>query len=173
MGQTAGLGYLPNTRWPNVFMSTAFDLANPPGTKCFWGCVHVFNKQAAAHRLALAARGLVYKEKVVYMGPVVTSVNATAGPAAVITYSEGTEGKGLLLRGSYGFEVLAGTIWQRVPIVANTATTVTIKSSSEFTMVRYGYDDMPSVFYGTGPAVFNTEGIPANPGMWNITTSTY
>ena len=26
MGQTAGYGYAPNKRWPNAFMSTAFDL---------------------------------------------------------------------------------------------------------------------------------------------------
>ena len=46
MGQTAGYGYAPNKRWPNAFMSTAFDLMNPPGTKCVAGCIHIFNKQA-------------------------------------------------------------------------------------------------------------------------------
>ena len=69
MGQTGGYGFAPNKRWPNVFMATAFDLANPPGTHCFWGCVHIFNKQAVAHRLALAARAVVYEEgSLVYLG---------------------------------------------------------------------------------------------------------
>ena len=81
------------------FMATAFDLANPPGTKWYRpgpiplalstqvlpflllmrshqrcrliriggylsvsGCVHIFNKQAVAHRLAVAARKTVYGE---------------------------------------------------------------------------------------------------------------
>ena len=80
MGQTADYGYAPNPRWPHSFMATAFDLANPPGTHCVAGCIHIFNKQArrwyfldlislavlltskasmlqaVAHRLALAAR---------------------------------------------------------------------------------------------------------------------
>jgi hypothetical protein len=42
MGQTAGFGYAPNKRWPNAFMSTGFDLMNPPGTKCVAGCIHIF-----------------------------------------------------------------------------------------------------------------------------------
>ena len=69
MGQTAGYGYAPNARWPRAFMSTAFDLANPPGTKCIAGCIHIFNKQAVAHRLALAARSMIYNESIVFSGP--------------------------------------------------------------------------------------------------------
>lgn len=45
MGQTNGYGFAPNPVWPNTFMATAFDLANPPGTKCLAGCIHIFNKQ--------------------------------------------------------------------------------------------------------------------------------
>ena len=41
MGQTGGFGYAPNSRWPNSFMSTAFDLANPPGAHCVAGCIHI------------------------------------------------------------------------------------------------------------------------------------
>ena len=63
MGQTAGYGYAPNSAWPRTFMATALDLANPPGTKCYCGCVHIFNKQAVGHRLAVAARATVYGEK--------------------------------------------------------------------------------------------------------------
>jgi hypothetical protein len=37
--------------------------------------------------------------------------------------------------------------------------------------VRYAYDDMPSVFFGTGPAVFNAEGLPATPGIFSVVQS--
>ena len=53
MGQTADFGTAPNAAWPHSFMATAFDLANPPHTTCFWGCVHIFNKQVVAQRLTL------------------------------------------------------------------------------------------------------------------------
>jgi hypothetical protein len=38
---------------------------NPPGTHCVAGCIHIFNKQAVAHRLALAARHMIYNESLV------------------------------------------------------------------------------------------------------------
>ena len=36
------------------------------------------------------------------------------------------------------------------------------------TFLRYAYDDAPSIFTGTGLAVFNGEGLPASPGLWNV-----
>ena len=81
MGQTGGFGYAPNKRWPRAFMSTAFDLMNPPGTHCIAGCIHIFNKQAVAHRLALAARHMIYQEKLVFSGPRI--VSASEGSTAV------------------------------------------------------------------------------------------
>ena len=39
------------------------------GTHCIAGCIHIFNKQTAAHRLALAARNMIYAEKLVFAGP--------------------------------------------------------------------------------------------------------
>ena len=112
LGQTAGYGYAPNAAWPNTFMGTAFDLANPPGTKCVSGCIHIFNKQAAAHRLALAARGVVYNQTgLVFSGPRATGVaRAAAGATVVVQYaaSPGLEGGGLKMRGQYGFDVCYG-----------------------------------------------------------------
>ena len=97
MGQTANFGYAPNKRWPNAFMSTGFDLMNPPGTKCISGCIHIFNKQAVAHRLALAARAMIYKEqKLVFSGPRIASA-ALAGSTLTVKYDTmGTEGAALL-----------------------------------------------------------------------------
>ena len=135
MGQTAGYGYAPNIVWPKVFMATALDLANPPGTKCFAGCVHLFNKQAVAHRLVLAARSVVYGEmSLVYSGPRVEHVRF-GGCSVTLTYGVGTEGKGLALRSGYGFEVCGAdcnatasdpAVWRPAAVAASTRTTITI-----------------------------------------------
>merc|ERR1712232_583976 len=85
MGQTADYGYAPNDVWPHTFMATAFDLANPPGSHCLGGCIHIFDKQAVAHRLAVAARHIVYGEGLVYSGPRVVSVTAH-GTSATLRY---------------------------------------------------------------------------------------
>eukprot|EP00937_MAST-01D_sp_MAST-1D-sp2_P001120 g1120.t1 len=199
MGQTAGYGYAPNARWPNAFMGTAFDLANPPGSHCIAGCIHIFNKQAAAHRLALGARRVAYGEAgLVFSGPRVEGVavapvargveeaGAGAAVAATVTYGAvGTEGAGIVLRGAYGFEGSAdgGKTWVRGNATAATKTTVTVAfpaaalagagagagAGAALTHVRYAFDDAPSIFTGTGPAVFNGEGLPATPGMYNVT----
>ena len=34
------------------------------------------------------------------------------------------------------------------------------------------YDDMPSAFYNTGPAVYNGEGLPATPGVYRVLSMT-
>lgn len=175
MGQTAGYGYAPNPRWPNAFMGTAFDLANPPGTKCIAGCIHIFNKQCAAHRLAVAARSMIYNETIVYSGPRITSA-AVSGSVLTLTYDKvGTEGQGIKLRGSYGFEVtMDGTNWTRVNATSATQNTVSVALPSaglQLKQVRYCFEDQPSIFLGTGPAVFNGEGLPATPSMINITSS--
>ena len=93
-------------------LSKAFDLGNPKGTECFSGCVHIFNKQAVAHRLSLASRAIAYNASgVVYSGPRVGSVVLQGGGAAaalLVTYvGPGVEGGGLKLRSTYGFEVCA------------------------------------------------------------------
>ena len=180
MGQTAGYGYAPNIVWPKVFMATALDLANPPGTKCFMGCVHIFNKQAVAHRLVLAARSVVYGEmSLVYSGPRVEHVRFGGG-SVTLTYGVGTEGKGLALRSGYGFEVCGAdcnatasdpAVWRPAAVAASTRNTITItspgfSSSNTIGAVRYAFDEMPSLFYGTQLAVYNGEGLPATPGVY-------
>jgi sialate O-acetylesterase len=119
LGQTAGYGYAPNPYLTNTFMASAFELGNPHGTECLAGCVHIFNKQAVAHRLALAARALVYNESnLVYSGPRIKTITLQGGGAAaalLVTYSgPGVEGGGLKLRSKYGFEVWCSVIRQRL-----------------------------------------------------------
>lgn len=180
MGQTANFGYAPNARWPNAFMSTGFDLMNPPGTKCIAGCIHIFNKQAVAHRLALAARSLIYAEKLVFSGPRVVSASVSAGTLTVQYGPIGTEGTGIRLRGGYGFEVSStptdptgknGT-WTRVNVTSATKDTVMVAGiTGPVAAVRYGWEDSPSIFTNTGPAVFNGEGLPATPSLFQTVTT--
>merc|ERR1711939_382080 len=88
MGQTADYGYAPNDAWPHTFMAAALDLSNPPGTHSLAGNIHIFNKQAVGHRLAAAARHVVYgEEELVYSGPRVISVEKpSVGSGIVVTY---------------------------------------------------------------------------------------
>jgi hypothetical protein len=185
MGQTGGFGYAPNARWPHSFMAAAFDLANPPGTKCFWGCVHIFNMQAVAHRLAVAARVAIYGEKgVSFSGPRIVGATAgTEGNAVTVTYDAtvGTEGGGVVLRlngnstGGYGFEATAdGKAWVRVNATRASALTLTLdipQAVGSIQQVRYAWEDAPSIFTGTGPCVFNAAGLPATPSVTNVTTA--
>jgi len=136
--------------------------------------------QAVAHRLALAARQMIYKEKVVFSGPRIVSASHT-GSSVVVKYDTiGTEGEGIKLRGSYGFEVSslatdatgkAGS-WAHVSASSATKDTVTLTGvGGAVKALRYAWEDSPSVFTGTGPAVFNGEGLPATPSLLNITAA--
>mgnify|MGYP001245070964 CR=1 FL=1 len=91
----------------------------------------------------------------------------------MVTYGPGLEGGGLKLRSKYGFETAPNQEgpWTRAVVIANTKTSVTLKTNgtAAATMLRYAYDDLLSIFTDTGPAVYNAEGIPANPGTYNIT----
>jgi hypothetical protein len=90
----------------------------------------------------------------------------------------GTDGEGIKLRGGYGFEVSTtetdatgkvGT-WTRVNATAATKDTVTLSGiPGQVKALRYAWEDSPSIFTGTGPAVFNGEGLPATPSLLNIT----
>ena len=188
MGQTGGYGYAPNKRWPSSFMATAFDLANPPGTKCIAGCIHIFNKQAVAHRLAVAARAVIYSEEgISFSGPRIAGATVSHDNVVTVAYGTiGTEGGGIVLRPNvasaevdsgyhyYGFEVTAdGKTWRRVNATRATALTLTLNAvtTGPITQVRYAWEDSPSIFTGTGPCVFNAEGLPAAPSITNITAA--
>jgi hypothetical protein len=136
--------------------------------------IHIFNKQAVGHRLAVSTRAFVYGEQLVYSGPRVAGANATTDGSVVVSFGPiGLEGKGMVLRGGYGFEVRAiDGRWRLAEIVANSSRTVTVVAINKtgltlpITGVRYGHDDDNSAFVGTGPAVFNGEGLPSTP--WNL-----
>merc|ERR1712107_256811 len=146
--------------------------------KSLAGDIHIFNKQAVAHRLAVAARHVVYGEdKLVYSGPRVTSVSLQ-DKEIVLTYGVGTEGGGLKLRSKFGFEVCstscekAGAKWTKVDVSANTARTVTLRTvSATVAVIRYAHVDAPSLFTGNQLAVYNAEGLPATPGVYKVNSS--
>ena len=137
----------------------------------------IFNKQAVAHRLALAARKSIYGEAALVVdGPIPIKITVS-GKDLLVTYnaSRGANGKGIVLRSSYGFDVTvaSGSTWIKVNASANTKTTVTLTlpstiAAADVTRVRYAFEDKYSTFFGTGPAVFNGEGIPATPYLGTI-----
>ena len=161
----------------------ALPVMNPPGTHCVAGCIHIFNKQAVAHRLAVAARQMIYGEKIVYSGPRIVSATAAGGGTLTVKYDAiGTEGAGIKLRSTYGFEVSSTATdstgklgsWTRVNATSATKDTVTLSGiSGKVVALRYAWEDSPSIFAvpPTGPAVFNGEGLPATPFLLNLTTS--
>ena len=112
-------------------------------------------------------------------------VGGRRGSAATVGYGVGTEGGGLKLRSTFGFEACFGeraacadasttTQWVAATVVASTSTTVTIAAPTPATSnaaatiaaVRYAHMDMPSAFWGTQLAVYNAEGLPATPGVY-------
>ena len=92
----------------------------------------------------------------------------------------GTE-SGLALRSAYGFEVCSAgccagpsAVFVNATIVegSGTARSLVVRApdgGDTIQAVRYGHDDMPSLFLGTQLAVYNVEGLPATPGIWNLT----
>ena len=100
-----------------------------------------------------------------------------SGSVMDVTYDKiGTEGLGIKLRGAYGFEVNSGqgatSTWVKVNATSATHNTVSVAIPPRVvsvSQVRYAFDDAPSVFTNNGPAVFNGEGLPGTPWLWNVT----
>merc|ERR1711972_257088 len=74
-----------------------------------------------------------------------------------------------------GFEVCSADCkkptakWTKVNVTMNTATTVTLQAgAATAAAVRYAHIDSPSLFTGNQLAVYNAEGLPATPGIYNV-----
>ena len=140
----------------------------------------------------MAARKVVYGEAVVFSGPRVASVtlaisagagagDSAAGAVVKVAYAAvGTEGVGIVLRSRLGFEATAAPdpagvdhgVWVAGNVTGSSADSVTVAFAglAQVAQVRYAYADGPSVFTGTGPAVYNAAGLPATPGLYNVTS---
>lgn len=46
-----------------------------------------------------------------------------------------------------------------------------VPGAATLLQVRYAFDDMPSQFYGTQPAVYNAAGLPATPLQFAVNAS--
>lgn len=120
--------------------------------------IHPKRKQPVGNRLALAARALVYGEKIEYSGPLYESMK-TKGDKAAIIFSH--VGGGLVAKDEdlKGF-TMAGADGKFVPAEAAISGDYVVVSADGVTdpkAVRYGWENVPDV------NLFNKEGLPASP----------
>jgi sialate O-acetylesterase len=126
-----------------------------------WGLAHDShprNKEPVGDRLGLAARALVYGEKIEYSGPVYASMSVE-GDRAVLSFTH--LGGGLMAKGEAlkGFTI-AGADKTFVPAKAEIIGDTVVVSSpqvKEPVAVRYGWTNVPDV------NLFNQGGLPASP----------
>jgi sialate O-acetylesterase len=120
--------------------------------------VHYPNKKPVGERLALAARGLAYAEKLVYSGPIYQSVKFDAGQAIV---SFAHVGGGLVARGdkATGF-LLCGAdrkFHRAEARIEGDKVVVTSARVPRPVAVRYAWERNPEC------NLSNREGLPASP----------
>jgi sialate O-acetylesterase len=141
---------LETLQLPNTGMAVATDVGDRTD-------IHPKDKQSIGKRLALAARGTVYGEDLVYSGPVFSKM-AVNGSKATLTFEH--VGSGLKADGDLrGFEV-AGPDGKFVPATASIEGEQVVVHSdavAEPKVVRYNWAAFPD------GNLFNAEGLPATP----------
>jgi sialate O-acetylesterase len=139
-------------RLPRTGLAVAIDLGDPKDQ-------HPTNKKEVGERLALAAYGVAYGDRIVYSGPVFDSLR-TEGNALRLYFSH--TGSGLIPRNGEllkGFAVAGpdkAFHWAEARITGNQV----VVSSPEVpnpVAVRYGWAGSP------GCNLYNREGLPASP----------
>jgi sialate O-acetylesterase len=147
-------GQLQNLSIPNTAMVSAIDNADPnePGN------IHPKNKQEIGLRLSVAARALVYKEKLTYMGPVYNKMNVE-GNTIRVKFS--STGQGLVAKGDNvtGFAIAGDDkkfVWANAKI-DRTSVIVSSPDVPNPKSVRYGWSKNPPV------NLYNKEGFPTSP----------
>lgn len=145
---------LQNLSIPNTAMVVAIDNADPGDP----GNIHPKNKQDIGKRLALAALGLAYGEKIMYAGPVFNRMEIEK--STVRLHFKNT-GDGLLVRGDTlkGFAIAGSDKnfkWADARIDGNTVIISSANLQKPVT-VRYAWAKNP-------PAnLYNKAGLPASP----------
>lgn len=145
---------LKNLSIPNTAMVVAIDNADPADP----GNIHPKNKQEIGKRLALAALGLIYKEKITYSGPLPDKM-VIEGNKARMQFKH--VGEGLMAKGGKltGFAI-AGADKKFVVADAVIDGKTVVVSSPEVpapVAVRYGWSKNPPV------NLYNKAGLPASP----------
>lgn len=143
-----------NLSIPNTAMVVAIDNANPGDPND----IHPKNKQDIGKRLALAALGTVYKQKMVYSGPLYDKMEVE-GNKVRLQFKH--TGSGLFVKGDTlkGFAI-AGPDKKFVHADAVIEGNTVVLSSASITnplAVRYGWAKNPPV------NLYNKEGLPASP----------
>jgi sialate O-acetylesterase len=139
---------------PGVGRAVAIDNADPENPNN----IHPHDKRTVGHRLALAARGMVYGEDVVWRGPTFEGMEADGGTVRV---RFGNVGGGLVAKGGgrvKGFAV-AGEDRKFVFVdgVIEGDSVVLTTPLPRVAAVRYGWADNPEV------NLYNAAGLPAGP----------
>jgi sialate O-acetylesterase len=137
---------------PNTGMVVAIDLGE-------WNDVHPLNKLDIGKRLALQARKIAYKEKIVSAGPSFKDIKRK-GNQLIISFSEIGEGlmvKGGLLRSFAIADSDGAFVWAEAAIVDNKVV-LSNKEIAHPVKVRYAWADNPE-----GAKLYNSAGLPASP----------
>ena len=137
---------------PATGQAVTIDIGNPDS-------IHPLDKQDVGHRLALAARHVVYGDTLVHAGPRYTAIRID-GPRAILSFD--TQGSTLAARGGTlgGFQV-AGADRQFHPAQARIEGDTVVVSSADVSVpiaVRYGWSDNP-----VHATLINRDGLPASP----------
>jgi sialate O-acetylesterase len=143
--------YLVTKKLPNAGMAVITDIGDP-------GNIHPVKKQPVGARLALAARGIAYGEKIVYSGPIYKSMKVE-GSKVVLTFDH--VGAGLVARDGQleGFAICGEDhkfVWANA-VIDGKHVTVSSASVEHPVAVRYGWADSPVV------NLWNKDGLPASP----------
>jgi sialate O-acetylesterase len=137
----------------NTGMAAAIDIGEPEN-------IHPGNKREVGRRLALAARALVYGEKIEYSGPVFRRA-AREGAALRVWFdhAEGLRAKGGAVR---GFEVAGadGEFAAAEAVIEGDSVMVRSTPVENPRYVRYAWADNPEC------NLYNAAGLPAAPFRW-------
>jgi len=142
---------LTTTALPNVGLGIAIDIGDATD-------IHPRNKQDVGLRLALAARAIAYKQKLVYSGPVFKALKIKDGKAEVsFLYT----GKGLVAKGEAltGFAICGSDhhyVWAQAKIVGAQVVVWSDKVANPVA-VRYAWANNPEC------NLYNSAGLPAVP----------
>ncbi|MEO7675334.1 MAG: sialate O-acetylesterase [Verrucomicrobiota bacterium] len=136
---------------PNVGMAVITDVGEPTD-------IHPKKKEPVGARLALAARGIAYNEKIVYSGPIYRSMKVR-GDRAILSFDH--VGGGLVSRdGSLkGFAICGADqkfVWANA-VIEGDKIVVNSPAVAKPMAVRFGWADFPVV------NLWNKEGLPASP----------
>lgn len=145
---------LQNLSVPNTAMVVAIDNTEPAD----FGNIHPKNKQMIGNRLALAAMGLVYNEKIVYSGPLYEGMKVEGNK---IRLKFKSIGKGIEIKADSlnGFAIAGADkrFYHAVALVEGDDVLLSHPEVLTPVAARYAWGKNPPV------SLYNKEGLPASP----------